>query len=374
MTCDIIIPIWNQLACTTKCIESIKRNTKISYRLILIDNASDNDTRDYLFGLSKRNEGITLIRNKENLGFVKAVNQGLKASGAPYVCVVNNDTVASEGWLSELMDLARSRPEIGLVTPQSESPGKLTVDEYGRALASNKGQYIETNQCLWFCVLVKREVLEKIGCLDEIYGMGGYDDADFAMRAHKAGYKCVTARGAYVYHKWHTSFKKAGKREELVRKNQKIFFDKWGKYLRIAYPIPGDSKEELSRDMYTSLGLAREWNWIHAWIGSDIKAKKAVDSLRLPAHQNVRRYYLSRKFFFITILFKLVERSLKGKKHFDACLITNRNLFNALSRFRGLFRTPLIYIDKDQFPFDAKNEKTWSERASAITNIIKEEI
>ena len=46
--CDIIIPIWNQLECTTRCIESIGRNTKTPYRLILIDNASDKETRDYL--------------------------------------------------------------------------------------------------------------------------------------------------------------------------------------------------------------------------------------------------------------------------------------------------------------------------------------
>lgn len=98
MKCDIIIPVWNHKDITKDCIDSIIRNTVYPYSLILIDNASDADTKTYLESL--KNNGsidVKLIRNEENLGFVKAVNQGLKASGAPYVCIMNNDTIATPG-------------------------------------------------------------------------------------------------------------------------------------------------------------------------------------------------------------------------------------------------------------------------------------
>jgi len=373
-TCDIVIPVWNQLNPTKICIESIKRNTHTPYRLILIDNASGETTRDYLAQLDRQEDNITLIRNEENLGFIKAVNKGLKISNAPYVCIMNNDTVAGEKWLAKMIDLAESRCDIGIVNPQSESPGKLSVDEYAELLAKNKGKYIETNQCLGFCMLIKREVIDKIGYLDEIYGIGGFDDTEFSIKAYKEGYKCVAASDAYVHHKWHTSFKKAGNREELVRINEKIFFDRWGKYLRLAYPILNNSNHDFFSDIYTSLGLAREWNWVHAWVNEG-NTPKVFNSISLPKHQSMRLFYLgkNRLLFFIKILFKLIERSLKRKKHFDAVLVSDFKLFRNLSRFKRFFKTPLFYIKKEQLPIDIKDEASWIKRANFIASLVRKE-
>lgn len=373
--CDIIMPVWNQLLHTKKCIESIQKNTELPHRLIIIDNASDDDTRKYLEELARRYENITLIRNEENLGFIKAVNEGLKKSNAKFACLMNNDTIPAAGWLKRLIDLAESKSDIGLVNPQSESPGRLSVDEYSRLLARKRGQYIETNQCLGFCMLIKRELIEKIGILDDVFGMGGFDDTDFSMRAHKAGYKCVSACDAYVYHKWHTSFKKAGNREELVRRNEKIFFNRWGKFLRIAYPILGGSNENFISDMYTAIGLAREWNWIHAWVLADGNKRKILQTLSLPKHQNLRLFYLykSKVLFLITILFKLIERANKKKKAFDIVLVSNKTLFKILSRFKKFFRTPILYMDINQSPVDPKNEHSWTTRANFIADFIRKE-
>ena len=100
MKCDIIIPVWNQPEATRECIESIVRGTNYPYRLILVDNGSGPETRSYLEELRKRPAPeVKLIRNEENLGYIKAVNQGLKASDAPYVCLMNNDTIPGAGWL-----------------------------------------------------------------------------------------------------------------------------------------------------------------------------------------------------------------------------------------------------------------------------------
>ena len=221
MSCDIIIPIWNQLEFTRDCIDSVIRNTNYPYRIILVDNASDDETRLYLEGLRFKGQGpeIILIRNDVNAGFVKAVNQGLKISDAEYVCVLNNDTVAAPGWIRRMIDFAEAHNDVGLINPQCDGHGAMAIDEYAKSLERNKGIYMEMNQCQGFAMLVKREVIKKIGYLDEAFGIGGFDDTDYSMRAHKAGYRSVAIYDAYVYHRLHASFDKAGDREEWVRRN-----------------------------------------------------------------------------------------------------------------------------------------------------------
>ena len=100
MKCDIVIPVWNNKEVTQRCLESIFDNTHCEYRLIIIDNASDASTRQYLDQVKlSRPDKVLLIANEENVGFTKAVNQGIKVSSSDYVCINNNDIIVSDGWL-----------------------------------------------------------------------------------------------------------------------------------------------------------------------------------------------------------------------------------------------------------------------------------
>ena len=76
MTCDIVIAVWNLKRYTKNCVESIIKNTDYPYRLILVDNGSLPETRDYLESLKLdqrlKDHDYTLIRNEENLGATKA--------------------------------------------------------------------------------------------------------------------------------------------------------------------------------------------------------------------------------------------------------------------------------------------------------------
>ena len=105
-SCDIIMPVWNELDTTKECIDSIVKHTHYPYRLVIIDNGSDIPTQDYLRELKSRKDiNLELIRNEENLGFVKAVNQGIRFSDASYICIMNNDTIATDGWLEEMVSI-----------------------------------------------------------------------------------------------------------------------------------------------------------------------------------------------------------------------------------------------------------------------------
>ena len=332
MSCDIIIPIWNQLSFTKDCLEHIIQNTRYPYRLILIDNASEEDTREYLSRFASDNpDKAVLIRNEENAGYIKAVNQGLKISCAPYVCMMNNDTIPAPGWLERMIEFAEAHPDVGLINPQCGGHNDASVGVYAKALERYKGEYMEMNQCQGFCMLVKRELIDRIGVLDEAFGVGGYDDTDYSIRAHKAGYRSVSIRDSYVYHRIHASFDKAGNREDVVRRNRKIYYDKWGKHLRVGvlFPLNTLDSADISHLTEYVYGLAREWSWTHLWINStqdkDAIRKLIDEAMRaksLAPHQNIRIDYfnLPRPLFDLTISGKLVERLRKRMKdkRFDA--------------------------------------------------------
>ncbi len=364
MTCDIIIPIWDQLTFTKDCIEHIRKNTAYPYRLILIDNASGPEARAYLEGLRDEGRGklaverrglakggrddcggVVLIRNEENLGYVKAINQGLKISDAPYVCMMNNDTIPASGWLEKMIAFAEVHKDVGLVNPQCNGHLNTPIESYARALWKNKGKYMEMNQCQGFCMLVKRELIDKVGFLDEAYGIGGYDDTDYSMRAHLAGYRSVAIYDAYVYHRLHVSFDKAGDREEWVRKNRKLFYDKWGKHLRLGMIVSlGDIRQDaIARMVRMAYGLAREWAWVHVWINlkGESRALSAsideqIEREGFAPHQNIRfDYFGIPPFLFGAALSgKLIERMRKRMrdKRFDAIISVDGSATAGLKR------------------------------------------
>jgi len=231
--CDIIIVSYNQREYTHACIESIYRNTQQPFRIIVVDNASDVPTRQYL-AQEHTAERILLVQNEHNAGWVGGVNDGLHRSNAAFVCIMNNDTVVYPGWLSEMIAVAQSDSRIGIVNPLWRVPKRypfgrnryITYHVYPR-----RGTYIQSDWARGFCFLVKRAVIDRIGGLDTAYAPGFYDDWDFSMRAAQAGFICVLSLGAFVWHHVSVSFRPAvrtpGIKAMLAAKGR-IFYRTWG--------------------------------------------------------------------------------------------------------------------------------------------------
>jgi GT2 family glycosyltransferase len=260
--CDIIMPVWNQLEVTRECVDSILRNTDFPFRLIVIDNGSDSAVREYLAGLGSAN-GVAcdVIRNERNLGFAAAVNQGIRASGSGYICIMNNDTVAAPGWLGEMISIMRSDPGIGILNPSSNTSGQfppegVSVDDYAAGLKSFKGRVEELNTCRGFCMLLKREVVEKIGLFDEIYSVGYFEETDFCKRAVKAGFNLGRAKASYVYHKEGVSFKEIGGKDSIFSENEAIYFKRWGRLVRVAYILESGYSARKVDDIALSVARA----------------------------------------------------------------------------------------------------------------------
>lgn len=324
-SCDIIMPVWNAPGETTACIDSILKNTRYAYKLIIIDNGSGKETRDYLDSLKNRpNLDLELIRNDHNLGFVKAVNQGIKASSAPYICLMNNDTIATDGWLEEMVSAAEAKPGIGIVNPSSNTFGQ---DPCGKSMETQ-----ELYAARGFCMLIKRKVIERIGLFDETFNIGYFEETDFSCRAQEAGFGIVRAKGAYVYHKENVSFKELKDNREIFAANEKIFFKKWGKPVRVGYFVESaDSGDKVGK---IAEAVARGGHQIFIFLKKGIDWPVGLD------HINIRRVDENPFFFGFESIYSIFRR--KKKKKLDILLTDNKFFGNILSGLKNLHNSEVM--------------------------------
>ena len=233
---SIVIVTHNQLAYTHACVESIRHVTDEPYELIFVDNASTDGTPEYL----KTIPGVTVVRNETNRGFPAAVNQGIAAARGEQILLLNNDTVVTTGWLRRMLGALHCDSAVGLVGPLSDNvSGEQRIAaayddpsgldgfawELGRAHA---GQVRETDRLVGFCLLIRRAVIERIGAMDERFGIGNFEDDDFCRRAIQASFKAVIARDAFVHHVGGATFRASGVDfAALMEENRRKYEAKW---------------------------------------------------------------------------------------------------------------------------------------------------
>jgi GT2 family glycosyltransferase len=279
------------------CVESVLERTLVDSRLIIVDNGSrDPGVASYLNSVHG-NERVSVekVFSEENAGFAAGMNKGLRLADAPYICWLNNDCVVTEGWLEEMIKVASSRDEIGLVNPQSNTYGSTpdtgaTVNDHASLLRDKSGGYVETGHAIGFACLMKKELLDRIGYIDEGYEGVCYEDTDYSLRAAEKGYISVLAEAAYVHHREQASRKHLPGREEIYRKNRRKLEKRWGSLLRIlvvGYP-PERSSMSAGYDMLVP--LARRRCFIDVLLESRYKEKRKVmtrERRRRPRHADI---------------------------------------------------------------------------------------
>ena len=263
---SIIIPVFNAVALTKACLESIYRETssKVPFDVVVIDNASRDTTPRYLKE-KRRRDHLNILRMKKNIGFGPAVNYGIQHSKGDFIVVLNNDTMVSPGWLENLLAPLESDASIGIVSPVTNYIGEgPQVDErakdlppdasaivlHAKSIASRSGVIYEPNRLVFFCVLIKRELVDIIGYLDESYEKGNYEDDDYCLRARVAGYKLAIAENSFVYHHGSVTFTKNRiSHSQYMERNRERFYRKAGRiatYYRYFIPPRLAGKNEVS--------------------------------------------------------------------------------------------------------------------------------
>ncbi len=298
--CDLVLLSWDHLEETQPCLESLFAHTDVPCRLFIVDNGSKPHVREFLRGVRPQGavQDVVFIQHETNEGFPRGMNAGLRASRAPYVCLLNNDLLFTAEWLSRMLEVADAHPQIGVLNPASSTFGEhpprgMSLDAYANSLNAKRGLYVEVGMCIGFCMVIKRAVIDQIGVLTEEVERIFFEDEDYCMRAQVAGFQCVVAHGAYVFHAEHRTVKRMGERERIFQRNQRWCEQRWGRRLRIAYPrfapvAPGSS--DLRQWLEQLVAHARRRRYIYAYCPAvdRLSARELFRSVGLIPHADIQ--------------------------------------------------------------------------------------
>ena len=198
----------------------------------MVDNGSADGSAD----MAEAEFGARVIRNRENLGFCAANNQGIRAARGEFVALLNNDAEAEDGWLDALTRACSSAADVGMAASKVlvwEDPGR--IDKAGHLIFPDgqnrgrgtgdpdRGQYDREEEVLWpdgCAAMYRKEMLDRIGGFDEDFFAYG-DDAELGLRARIAGWRAVYAPRAVVrHHRGATMGKDSARRLELIERNR----------------------------------------------------------------------------------------------------------------------------------------------------------
>lgn len=233
--CDVVVPVHNALRSTKNCLRTLRRWAPPWARIVVLNDASDARTTAWL----REQSGITLLENEVNLGFVKTANRGLLHSDAPWVCLLNSDTLLTPGALERMIARCEKDPRIGLCCPLSNGavnlsvkipPGEDVFSFAEKVARTSPALYPDVVTVVGFCLLVNRELIRSVGVFDEVFDRGYGEETDLHYRARAAGFRCVAADDTFVYHRCGASFDDG---DERTRRNLRIVMGRWGETHRL---------------------------------------------------------------------------------------------------------------------------------------------
>ena len=258
---SIVIPVYNQFEYTYLCIQSIIKNSgEIHYEILIADDGSNDLTVDIEQVIS----GLCVIRNAENLRFLKNCNNAAKYAKGKYILFLNNDTQVQENWLAPLIELIERDRTIGMVGSKlvypdgrlQEAGGIIWKDgsawNYGNRSdpALPEYNYVkEVDYISGAAIMICHELWKEIGGFDERFTPAYCEDSDLAFEVRKHGYKVMYQPKSVVVHFEGISNgtdTSSGQKAYQVT-NQKKFYEKWKDVLQTNH-LPNGVKPFLARD------------------------------------------------------------------------------------------------------------------------------
>ncbi|MCM5572373.1 glycosyltransferase [Burkholderiaceae bacterium FT117] len=235
----IVIVSYNASPAVRSTLASLRRaKNEVASEVILVDNASRDDERPRLRGALERHASEAglpwrYLQEPRNLGFSGGNNVGIRAfledPAVTHVCLLNSDVIVSDRWLDRLV--AAGKDIVSAVTNKADSEQCVPVDyaigldrcldEPNESLAAGVFETVDDFSQRWhrawrgnlldcdatfFCVLLSRRAIERIGLLDETFFPGGFEDDDYCARARAAGIPVHLARDVFIHHWGSASF------------------------------------------------------------------------------------------------------------------------------------------------------------------------
>ena len=247
VTVSVVVLMWNNATMTINCLSSVlTRSDYGALEVILVDNASETKEFEQVknwcdeFAPGK----IVVVRNATNLGFAAGNNVGLRIATGEYVVILNNDTQVAPGWIHRSLRHFRNNESLGLLGPSTDLCGneamvtlrgssKNWLYEATERFGLRAYKLLPARTVAFFCVFIRREVLERVGLLDENFGRGYFEDDDYCRRVETANYTLGIARDVFVHHEMGSSFDQVPSQEkqDLFNRNKHLYETKWGEWI-----------------------------------------------------------------------------------------------------------------------------------------------
>jgi GT2 family glycosyltransferase len=212
MLIDVIIPNWNGKRYLQDCLDSLRRQIYQSFRVIIVDNGSTDDSVEFIRGHYPE---VTLIALTENKGFAGGVNEGIRPSDAELIFLLNNDTVVDPNCLRELSGAAAKYPDISYFATKMlfrNSPGVINaagdsfgIDGQARNIGFrdfDDGRYDQVAEVFGACAgaaLYRKSFFKDVGLFDEDFFLI-MEDVDIEFRGQLKGHRCFYIPTAVVHH------------------------------------------------------------------------------------------------------------------------------------------------------------------------------
>jgi GT2 family glycosyltransferase len=240
---SVVVVTYNNRDLNRLCLQSLLARTEWPNREILVvDNASSDGTIRLLDEMSERHADLRVVKLGTNRGFPAAANIGLSEASGAHLVLLNNDTVVPRGWATALVRHLSRDPKLGLVGPVTNAIANEARVEVGYGdladmpawaadwMRTHDGETFPISMLAFYCVALRRTVLQDVGLLDERFGVGLFEDGDYNRRARERGWEVRCARDAFVHHWQMASFRRLGRDEYLrvYEENRKRFQEKWG--------------------------------------------------------------------------------------------------------------------------------------------------
>ena len=243
---SIVIPVYEDAAATSACLESVLNDTrdKGQREIIVVDDDSPNPRIKTLLARLSKKSAIRLISHSTNLGFVESVNHALAQRRLEDVILLNADTIVPPGALLRLIEAARTSNDIATVTPFSNN-GEFTsfpsafvqnamsawrriweIDAVAEKV--NAQETVDIPNGIGFCMAIRGDIFDRFGGLESAIESGYLEDVDFCLKAKSAGYRNVCATNVFVGHRGSRSFKE--RKRSLVMRNMPLIEQRYPSY------------------------------------------------------------------------------------------------------------------------------------------------